>query len=233
MSNILAALGYLFDMPESTIASTSGVASPATPPEPVFRPELMSPEPRQVICKRFVPAADPIVISDDDEPPPQPRNKGKGRALDQDKFNVPSPQKGKISTLNLVDDDSDEDMPLTRAPAPARRPRSPSPKLDLEDAALASILAIVPDALPSHVLMLLLSEKYGANADLVVEALWAGEYPKVDVKGKKRAREPEAETDKPVARDYTDTSWRKVPDVPYKQKAWVSISCRRPVAREG
>lgn len=94
-----AALGFLFDEPDLAVASTSGAlaqASPATPPEPLFRPESASPEP-PVNRKR----KDSVIIlgsdDDDDAPPRKLANKGKGRAVDSSDGVeiVPSPRKKK------------------------------------------------------------------------------------------------------------------------------------------
>ncbi|KAK4699853.1 hypothetical protein P7C70_g6400, partial [Phenoliferia sp. Uapishka_3] len=222
---VQAALGFLFEEPEPITAA--GQPSPATPPEPLFRPESASPEPE---APKKLEKRESVMIIDsdeDNEPPRKLFNKGKGRAPSSDLEIevIASPQKKrrkKASDLNIASG-SDSDLEFTPIPPSprARRPHSPSPFLNAEDRALTAIIAIVPDVLPSYVLDLLRSEEFGGNADLVVNALWSGkEYPKIEVEGKGKKRgKPEEESEKEKRKDYLDIKWRKVPDVLYKQKA--------------
>lgn len=90
-----------------------------------------------------------------------------------------------------------------------------------ESEAVAMILAIVPDVLPSHVRDLIRSPEY-INPDSVVEILWASEYPKQSPKkevlskkeGKKRAREEEVVVQE---RDYLAIKGRPKGDEAYNK----------------
>lgn len=99
------------------------------------------------------------------------------------------------------DEEEDEDEVMVYEPPP------PS----LQDV-LASILNVVPDVLPSHVLDRL---NEGQKAEMIVESLLGGEYPRLEgaVKAEVKKVEPE--------KDWLDVAERAraVPDLQYRQKA--------------
>lgn len=133
---------------------------------------------------------------------------------------------------------------LAPAPAPAPVPvpvpaPAPAPPPNPHDAALASVLAIIPDVESQHVLGLLKHSLYG-KVELVLEHLFGdgADYPKVakrgansrvasgshadkveveEGKGKKRAREQDG--DEEDEKDYYEVAGRKMPDPEYAEAA--------------
>ncbi|ORY86653.1 hypothetical protein BCR35DRAFT_277479 [Leucosporidium creatinivorum] len=151
------------------------------------------------------------LVSDDDEDWATARRrpqKGKGRAT---KSTTPAP----VLTL---DSDDDEVLIAIAAPAPGSAQRAPtSPPLDPAEAALATIISVIPDVLPSHVEMLIAA---GETTDAIVEKLLGegGKYPKAeDAKGTKRGW---AEVEKvEEQKDWLDVKKRGTSDMHYRKKA--------------
>lgn len=135
------------------------------------------------------------------------------------------------------------------APPPVARPVTPPASLRFEgeptpplaeqpvvpvdegyDQAFASIIAIVPDVLPSHVSDLLRQPRYSGKAELVLEVLFSEVYPKIKVvprqsplgnadPDQKRASEEEQEQEK----DYLDPKTRGATDDAYRSAAYVVL----------
>lgn len=105
---------------------------------------------------------------------------------------------------------------------PAPKPLTPEPELTPEKRALATILSIVPDVQPEHVLELLQNEKFQGHAEAVLNEILSNPlYPKVEksvAKGKKRARDDDAESAEPK-RDYLAVASRQRPDKQYETAA--------------
>lgn len=209
-----AALGFMFDdMNEDALAPRPAVAAPppALKPNhaPLFQAATPSPPPS--------PRGNTIdLISSDDEPlAPRRLDKGKGRA-DQ---NAPE-------VIEISSDESDGEV-VERRLIPRSRPRLPSVSPPLrtapvnEDTALASVLVVFPDALPSYVLDLLRHPSHRGNPDSVVEILLSGTYPKV-VKKRKREEDDDDDIEVIPEVDWLDVKKRKAVDVHYKVAAYVS-----------
>lgn len=94
-------------------------------------------------------------------------------------------------------------------PAPKVQAVEEPPPLSPEDAALATVLSIVPDVQPEHVRSLLRQALYDGKAELVLENILSDPlYPKIEKvaggKGKKRAREEEEDDAQEPAINYLD-----------------------------
>lgn len=112
--------------------------------------------------------------------------------------------------------DSDDDEILVPALGSAERAHT-SPLLDSAAEALATILSVIPDVLPSHVELLIAA---GETADAIVEQLLGegGTYPKAEgVKGTKRGW---AEVEKvQEEKDWMNVKQRGASDMHYRKKA--------------
>ena len=226
-----AALGFLFDGPLGQQDGLSGPSNALNAPSPVLSPRRAdSPPPREK----------PLFRSPSPATPPPRADKGKGRAIeidlvssdvepvtedeDDSQFKVLEPgrptkaEKGK-ARMEVVELSDSEDEVMLLLPALAKRFPSPSPlPEDPEEAALATILSVFPDALPSHVLDLLRAPEYDENPGTVVDGMLGGSYAKVAV-GRKRPREEDDEEE--VRMDCLDVKQRKTADVQYKKAAYV------------
>lgn len=167
--------------------------------------------------------------------------------LIQGEVSVKRPLKGKgkarMESIELSDDESDRartsgsdvqilaSVPSTsgaQAKADVKEEaEAPEKEFDTtpeEDDAMATILAIIPDVLPSHVFSLLRQPLYSGKAELVIEELLSSaSYPKVEKpsgsKGKKREREEEKEEDKSNGRNYLEVKGRQSMGKPYLDAA--------------
>lgn len=130
----------------------------------------------------------------------------------------------------IADNSFDDLMPARRRKAPSSTPLDdlqpvPLPRdspISAFDAAVSSIVAIIPDVLPSHVLSLLQSHLYAGKVDVVLEHLFEGNYPKlssVASSSKDKQKEVEKVVEKEV--DYLDVKSRKHMGIDYVDAASV------------
>ncbi|KAM0790714.1 hypothetical protein ACM66B_004569 [Microbotryomycetes sp. NB124-2] len=98
----------------------------------------------------------------------------------------------------------------SRAGSSSKSGRKSWPQEPVPPDPLDTVLAVFPDVDPDHVRKMLFDFKHNNSAESVVEALLTStDYPKIDKKGKKRAREEEP-AEQPE-KDYLDKS-RPAPD---------------------
>lgn len=98
---------------------------------------------------------------------------------------------------------------------PVPGPNRPAHEISPEEhqVSLEAILQIVPDVLPSHVLSLLKHSLYAGKVDVVLDALFNGDYPKIEVIVKESKKEKEIkildEEDLLAANDYYNAAGRQ------------------------
>lgn len=110
--------------------------------------------------------------------------------------------------------------PPQRQPTPeaGSAPLTADSTEDQFNAALASIVAIVPDVLPSYVLDLLHQPLYSGKIEIVVEHLFSERYPKIEVGGPSKV---EVKAPEPAVMDWLDSAKRPhIVDPAYNELAW-------------
>lgn len=218
-----AALNHIFDDP-------SGPSVPSSPAKAPLEPAAAGPPPPPARKAAVIHLVD---SESDDYAPRVPLYKGRAARKKSHKL--------RADVIDLGESSDAEEAPLA-GPAPQAMfvldetpPAGPAPRATFlegapdseaspEDLALASVLAIIPDVLPSHVLALLRDSLYNGKVDLVLDHLLTKEkYPKVEVerkgRGKKRARSEEAAVEK--ERDYLEVNGRARLGTTYEEAACV------------
>lgn len=144
--------------------------------------------------------------------PPKDNGEGKGRARELLEIrDDEEPSEGDVLVAEPLPAPKEEKPEIQQPPAPLA-PEKESDTTSGEDDAMTTILSIIPDVLPSHVLSLLRQPLYSSKAELVIEQLFTDDnYPKVDKgsgsKGKKREREEDDEG-KSSGRNYLEVNGR-------------------------
>lgn len=173
---------------------------------------------------------DAIELSSDEEGEEMPLSESEGEVLIAEAPIARSPRKVQFKEEPDVEAVADEEE-AEPAPKEEEGPKEPDTTPE-EDTALATILSIIPDVLPSHVLSLLRQALYSGKAELVIEELLSGnKYPTVEKssgsKGKKREREPdegEKEDKVEAGRNYLEVKGRKTMGKEYNDAAFVSLA---------
>ncbi|KAL8290442.1 hypothetical protein RQP46_002700 [Phenoliferia psychrophenolica] len=227
---------------------------PIPPPIPQFAPYKPAPAPPIEIDLDNDP--DPFYVRAAPIAGPAPKAAAKARAVHRNRINNNNNRNSNVISIDSSDDE-DDDEPLVfmdqgkgkgkAVPAPPPPPEEPQPEINMDleaahadyasaeqtlmDVALAQVISVVPDVLPSHALALLQNaeaqgHKPGAGgAEVVLEQLFSGEYPKVEHgadrkgKGKKRERSVELLEKDDDERDWLDTKGRERLGKAYEEAA--------------
>lgn len=134
-------------------------------------------------------------------------------------------ERAQAMAIDILSDSDDESQSQARQNLPPPFGTNPLPNAKaaptMEEMSLASILTIIPDVDPTHVVSLLRQAFYGGKVELIVDLLLTKpDYPKAPVaetsKGKGKKRERSAELEEMDRRDWMDPEGRDLLGVLYR-----------------